>query len=248
MADILNPAFSPRSIWTLSELRDRVRGKLGLRNAAFLTDDDVSDYLNEAQVEIARTWKWFRQTLTTGTIAGQAEYNLPQPAAARCLSIEEIYHNSLPLAFARPETVAAWEWNWRFQSGLPWAWLVRGDHAYRLYPTPDATAGTAILLVYASLPPEVTATEDKFYVPHGWDTALIHYGCWQGSIKDAHGEGARRVDLFERLWLRDLKAIGDDVHDAAEPHVAAFGADNLRASTTRPGVYVPYFTNIGPPV
>lgn len=246
MPDILNPAFSPRSIWTLLELRDRVRGKLALRSTSFIGDDEATDWLNEAQVEIARIWKWFRQTILASTVAAQAEYNLPQPAAARCLSIEEMFYDDLEIQFLRPEQLSRYQGNWRTETGRPWGWMVRGDHAYRLYPIPDASTANILSIIYSALPPEVTAPEDKFYIPHGWDTALMHYACWQGSIKDAHGEGSRRVDLFERLWLRDLTMIGEDVHDAAEPHVASFGAENLRR-VTGPWPYVPAYTNIQAP-
>ena len=97
MPDILNPALSSRSVWTLQEMVDRVRSLTQLRSAIFLPSDEIISSLNDGQQQIAVKWKGFKQQIITGTVAAAAEYNLPQPADARCLQIEEIYWQNQPL-------------------------------------------------------------------------------------------------------------------------------------------------------
>lgn len=48
MPALLSPETAPRSESTLADMMDRVRGDLGLRDSSFLTDTDLTNWLNEA--------------------------------------------------------------------------------------------------------------------------------------------------------------------------------------------------------
>lgn len=244
MPDSLTPNGAPRSVWTLSEMRSRVRADLALTNANWLQNTDIDDWLNAAQWEAAVESKWLRISYVTGVTSGTAEYDLPFPASGRCIMIEAIEYDGNPLQQYKLVDFERYDARYRTLSGTPEAYTLRGNSTYRLLPTPNVTDSDIVTVVFAATPPRVSETSDKFYIPHGFDYALVDYACYRASLKDAHGEGARRVaeykDKWERMWLPKLRAAAADI---AERDVAVMGANGLRGL---PIAYphIPFYTSI----
>lgn len=248
MPALTTPSPYPRSRYTLEELIDRVRGDLSLRGSSFLTDAEIIDWLNDAQEEFARETKWFKYSLSLSTVANQAEYDFPDGASAQVLTVDWVRLDDRDLYPLRGQSMLdRGNWAWRDQQGTPTHWFLRGVAKIRLWPTPTAASANGLDLFGTGLPPVVTNNQDQFYIPNGYDPALLAYAKMMATRKDAHGEGARRVGMYEADWMALVKKGQLDVSGANEWEQVFAGEAALgQASPTTPG-YIPFFTNITAP-
>lgn len=246
MPAIASPTPSPRTTRTRAEFIARVRSDLGLTGSSLLGTDEIGDWLIEAQERFAVETHWFRAGHNMGVTDGTAEYDLPSTASYRCLMIEEVWHNDLPLYASTREKVASGSPNWRTQEGTPFCYFLRGNSSVYLYPTPGTTDADALDLYFAALPPKVTAAGDQYYLPHGFEDYLLNYACWRASVKDAHGEGARRVEMYLGLWMKDLERGKQKVQEADNQEVVSMGEEAVYGRQAGGG-FIPYFTNITAP-
>ena len=241
MPAFLSPELAPRSRGTLSELIDRVRGDLGLRDNAYVTDTDITFWLNEGQSEIAREAQWFRTATTAGTTSGTKEYELPGPSSGRCIAIEEIWLDGVQLYPIALDTLALGQPDYLDQgNGTPYFYYLRGSTGFDLHPTPGSTALANLTLVYVGEPPHISAPGDTFYVPATGQAALIDYACLRASLKDAHGEGGKRVAHYERAWERRLKQICDQASSAGDRDLVVVGEQSILADGTSGYPRVPW--------
>lgn len=247
MPAVATPTPSPRTTRTRAELITRVRYDLQLESSTFLGDDEIGDWLNEAQERFANETHWFRAGANMGTTASTAEYDLPSSASARCLMIEEVWHLDLPLTAASGARVRALSPNWRNETGTPFLYFLRGASSFYLYPTPSATDSDALDVFFAALPPHVTAAGDQYYLPHGFEDFLLNYAEWRASMRDASGEGTRRVQDLERLWRLDLERGKQKVQETDVNEVVSMGEEAITGSMVGGG-YIPYFSNISAPL
>lgn len=247
MPALTTPTPYPRSRYTLSEMIARVRGDLALSGSSFLTTDEITDWLNDGQEEFARETRWFKFSLSLSTVAGTAEYAFPDGASAQVLTIDWVRLDDRDLWPLRTQArLDRGDWDWRDQQGTPTHWFLRGMSAIRLWPTPSASSSNGLDVYGTGLPPVVTNPEDQFYIPNGYDAALIAYGKLMATQKDAHGEGARRAGIYEREWARALHQGKLSVAEANEWSQVLMGEDAFGGRG--PGwMSIPPFTSIGGP-
>jgi hypothetical protein len=209
-----------KSRLTVQTLRDRVKGDLGLRTNALLTDADIDAWALAWQTECAALTHWYRATDAVNTTADQALYDLPTDLIA----LEEVWHDDLPLQLIRLIDFQRDNPNWRLDgSGTPTHYYLRGTTAYGLYPTPDTTASDVVDLFYTAFPPALTASTDTYYIPTALEESLVDYCKLMASEKDASGEGARRVELYARRvegWRQKVMAY---VGNVAEGELTVVG-------------------------
>ena len=211
-------------------MMDRVRGDLGLRDSSLLTDTDLTNWLNEAQDFIATETLWYRTSQALGTTISQKEYALPLPTTGRCIKIEEISYDTFQLVPITLEKLLRYDPYYRTNgNSRPQWYYLRGNSGFGLHPTPNVTDVDILNVVYVGKPPRVTGTQDFFYVPHGMERGLIIYGKMLASEKDAHGEGARRVQKYEGQWVQFLQEVKRQVSNVAERVAAVMGEDGAEA-------------------
>lgn len=228
MPFLLDASTAPRSKLTLSQMQDRVRGDLGLRDSSLLTGDDLINWLNEGQDELARETDWYRISETMGTTAGTKEYALPLPTAGRCIRIEEVRYGTLQLTAVSLQQLLDLEPFYREAgNGTPYLYYVRGNSGFGLHYTPDTTSTTNLLVVLTGIPPRVTAPNETFYVPHGLERLLIVYAKMMASEKDAFGEGSRRLAQYQQQWAAGLQQAKAQVNSVAERQVTCVGEQGL---------------------
>ena len=241
---LLSPDLAPRTILTLTEMIDRVRGDLGLRGSDRITDTDVTEWLNEGQAEIARLLRWYRTSFTTGSTSGTKEYALPIPVAGRCIQIEEVIYNDEQLLPTTLEELQRIDWNYRQAgTGTPDYYYLRGNTGFGLHVTPDTTDTDNLLVIYVGLPPRVTAPLDFMYVVHGGQQALIIYAKKLASEKDKYGEGQRGVALYEAQWQAALASLKRQVDQVSERQAVVMGGNALLEGEGLSRV--PHHTTIG---
>lgn len=224
MPDLLLTATATRSLHTLAEMIDRVRGDTGMRGSNYVTDAEIIDWLWEGQSAIARETRWYREGPTALAItSGTATYQFP----ARAITIEEVWYEDTFLPYYNTADFNRYLGNWRGDSNAtPQYWTLRGTSAIQLQPPPDTTSSTILEVVFTGLPPKVTTTSETLYVPYGRDDALIIYGKLMLSAKDAAGEGAKRVAMYDQQWQMALAEIKDQVNKASEAEELVIGGHN----------------------
>ncbi len=246
MPGLTTAAPYPRSRITLSEYIDRVKGDLALRGSSFLTDAEVTAWGNEGQDIFARETRWFKFSLSLSVVSGTAEYPFPDAASAQVLSIEAVRLDDNTLYPLPQHRLDRTHYEWRDQSGTPTHWLLRGASSIRLFPTPSASSVEGLDVFGTGLPPVVANPDDQFYIPNGFDHALLAYGKMMATRKDAHGEGSRRAGLYEREWMEALDRGKQAMAEVGEWTVHSMGSDALHGPDW-PGSAVPFFTNITAP-
>ena len=201
MPVILLDDLYTRSTFTYAEANDRVLGDLGLRNNNMITSGDVGNWMNEAQTILARDSQAFYATFAIPTVSGTAEYAIPFDSGARAISIVTAEYKGVALFPYSLLTVYAENPRWRTApASTPRGYWQRSFSSIGLYPAPSSSGSADLVVIAAVVPPQVTAPDDFFYIPHGCEDALIVYAKLCASIKDAYGEGKERIPFFAAEW------------------------------------------------
>lgn len=213
--------------YTLTEFYDSVRGDVGLRATNLVTDADILRWGKEAMRAAAQETHYYRKTATIDSVINQAEYSLPTDA----INLEYVAYNQLPLELITYDELMIGEYYWRQTgSGTPLMYYRRGVTSYGLYPKPDATTVNVIELTYTALPAMPTTGSDHFNFPTANERLLLAYACWRASIKDATGEGGKRVDLYQREYMAEMLRFKQMVSDLGEGEATVMGGYSTLAA------------------
>jgi hypothetical protein len=224
-ADTIITAPTQTSRFTVATFYDQVRGNCALRGSNRVTDADILAALNEACDEIAQETHWYRTSTSITATDGVKEYNLP----TGCITVEEVWWNPLskrlfPISPAELEDLHGSTPNWRYASeGTPTHYYIQINSALGVHPTPDATTASAIFVVFTGLPPRATASGDSLYHPAGHERTVINYACWKVSLKDAAGEGSKRMDTFRAAYVEGLNKCKRQVEALFEEGMTVYG-------------------------
>lgn len=214
-----------QSTFTQAGLRDLIKGDVGLRGNNLLTDADCTSWGIRAQRRIAEATHWFRTTATIDVVSGTALYDLP----LRFISLEEVYHNNLPLLGPVPvDFLETWRPRFRQEpSGTPTAWYMRGASSLGLFPVPDTSLLAGLVVYYTAYPPD-PANDAAFYgVPTVLEEALICYCKRLAAIKDIAGEGGKRIAIYEAEWAMWERKMVNYVADVAEGEELVGGSTGM---------------------
>ena len=216
--------------FTLCELHEYTLGDIGMRGSNLISESDVSRWAKEFLRLAAQQTHWYRTSLVTGTTADTQEYDLP----AGCLAVEDIYHLDLPLeAMTHSDLMRFDPWWQTTASGTPYAYYVRGATAYGLYPKPSATDADAVTLFYTAIPAMPATPNDTLPFPTANELAIRAYCLWRASLKDASGEGARRVQVYEQEWKAELQRLKESVSDFHQRELIVVGGHRTRGGDWR---------------
>lgn len=223
--DTLITAPVQKSRYTVATFITNVRDALQLQSSNRVTDANIQNWLNEASDIIARETHWYRTSSYVSVVAATKEYDLP----TGCMTVEEAWWDPtqkrlMPMTPADLEGLAFYSPNWRYTTdAVPIYYYVNVNSALGLHPTPNTTTSNALFLVYTALPPHNSATTDYMYHPVGCEVDLTHYACWKASIRDASGEGQKRMGEFEKLWMQGLMRVKRQVEALFEEDMTVIG-------------------------
>jgi len=243
VAALLDESTAPRSIISLSDARDRVRGDLGLTDSSLLTNANLLAWLNEAQDELARHLRWYRTFDIMGTTSGTKEYALPEPVSGRCIQIEEVRYDNEQLEAITFDALLRYDYNYQQAgTGTPDYYYLRGQSGFGLHVTPGTTDPDILTVVYVGIPPRISADDESFYCPHGGERAILIYAKMMASEKDIYGEGARRAQIYAAQWEQELVRLKRQTDQGAEREGVVLGAEAMDGYPRR---RVPFRTTIG---
>jgi hypothetical protein len=179
---------------TLTVLISRVRSIVRDSSADFITDVDITQWLNEAMTDIAARQEILdaEQTGTTSTY----QITLPPSGTNEVLVIDSLVlgTDGDDVAFVDAET-----WQSFFDSGAdPDYTLGRVyNEKIELYPTPDS--GTAYTLRYSYVPAPLSAGGDVHPLPRHLERKMTDYACAYACYKmDDVGRGDRYMSMYEQ--------------------------------------------------
>lgn len=213
------------SRWTVSDFYTHVRSNCMLASSNRVSDADLLGFLNEAQDEIAQETHWYRTSGSINSVDGTKEYNFPTGA----FTIEEVWWNPLErkLISTTPrelEMMSYYAPDWRYASeGIPIYYYINANSAFGLHPTPDSSTASAIFVVYTALPPRATAGGDSLYHPAGHERTIEAYASWKASLRDASGEGGKRIEQYRAAWVEGLAKCKRQVEALAEEELTVMG-------------------------
>lgn len=217
-----------RSTFSVAQLRDRIRGDLGLRGNGLITDGDVDAWAQEAISIIGGDTAWFRTSATLNIVANQSAYDLPDDL----LSVVEVRYNNGPLLHLTERRMdggeQAWGswWDWRSQaSGTPIGFYMLGSTSINLYPPPATNITGGLVILYAATPPAPTSDTERYQVPLGNDTAIVSYCLYKAALKATPGEGSDKVQLYKREWDEALLQARSNLADVMEGSATVVGGD-----------------------
>jgi len=235
----------PQTRFTQTQLIDRCRGDLGLRTSNFLTDAEIALWATEASDFASRESKWYHVTALANSTASTKEYDLP----TGCLAVEEVNYSTdgtagthLPLQRVTLSDLYRQDPYWRRSAtGTPLFYYLRGVTSYGLHNTPGTSVTNGIQIVYTALAPVPASASDTYSIPHSAGEFILNYVKWMASMKDASGEGGRRVEAFEKLWKEGLERLKAQVNSTSEGEELVIGSDSE-------GMGIGWFDNFNPSV
>lgn len=225
--DTLITAPVQKSRYTVTTFYDRVRGDCALRGSNRVTDTDILAWLNEAQDEIAIETHWYRTSKYITQTINVKEYDLP--VSPRCITIEELWLDDtqrklVPVNINDIAGMSFYSPTWRYNStGVPVYYYLMTNSAFGLHPTPDTTTSNNLFMVYTALPAAMTTGTDYVYHPAGHEKTVLAYACWKASLKDAVGEGEKRMNIFRAAYVEGLAKCKREIEGLGQEMMTVVG-------------------------
>lgn len=164
---------------TLQEIQARVNTVIRDPSKVFVTDENVKDWVNEAQLELAARFRSFIAE-STGTVGVDGDVDLP----ADFLEVRRL-HLGTVVPFDRVEMVTDDVFNDQVDNTTTPSHSVGriapGNLAIEIYPVPGS--GVAFTLRYYQAPDDLAASGDISLLPAILHTKLVRYAQAQACIK-----------------------------------------------------------------
>lgn len=196
---------------TLGEIQDRVRSQLRDQSQQVFSDSDITRYGNDALRNIAAETNafWTTATISGGTVAGTATYNLPTDFVRM---VKVFYNDNSILPETTINTLAELTANMTTQ-GTPYCYYIQRTPPggtsqvpalLGLYYIPSA-ASVTIRFYYNYVPATLSASTSRFPVPYGYDDPIVSFICWQLKKADREPGEADRYRSEWNQWLDKMK-------------------------------------------
>lgn len=171
----------------LRELRDRVFTMLRDTSRAYVTNDDVDDWLNEGYFDLNARLQYLRAE-DTGTVSG----DLTLPLTPRVLTVLSLRLGIDDVEFVDDDVF----WSWSDDAGTPKTTLGRVfEGVIELYPAP---AAASYALRYIREPTLLDSDDDEPELPQHLQVKLIRYAQAQAFLKmDQANEFTAYLALYE---------------------------------------------------
>jgi len=172
----------------MADIISRVKRTFGDESGAQITDDDIIRWTNDAQNEIAQAQKLFESTGVQTTVAGTADYYLPDTL----IDLRAVYYDGRPLNYMSEqmfdEYIRKVNDGYETSDGEPTCYTSWGNKV-SLYPSP---AGSKQLKIhFICFPAPVTAITDSLTLPMRYHNRILEAVLAHAYELDENFEGSQ---------------------------------------------------------
>ena len=229
LTDLQNDVLSRLSETDASHAGDFLPGDNS--STLITTKDTITQYLNEAQEDLARSCYPVLDYGTVATPTGTqslALSGLTVPSGNSLWVARGVSWNGQPLQRCSRSALEVWYPTWVTDvAGTPAYWYDQGEDGIGLYPRPSSTQTTLVngLAVPARL---VNGTDTPSWLQADRTPLLVWYACWAVAAKNIQNDAlsargpvwrqeyeAGKAQLLARLWARDAQLAA--AHFGAPP-------------------------------
>jgi len=192
---------------TLSDYITQCRRLLHDANANFWSDQELTDYINQARQRVVRDTGCLRSYQTSTAYTNQESYDfssLPQGTKTMdILNINLIWGNTrIPLRYLPWTQFNAELRFWQNYSGRPIAFSMYGPQKFYIGPYPDQNY--AMELDTVILPVPLVSGSDVDSIPEPWTTPVAYYACHVAKFKEqSYGE----AEIFQTQYKQQALSV-----------------------------------------
>jgi len=186
---------------TYGQVKSSVRRIFGDEAAVQLDDNDIQQWVNDAQTAIVAKNHTLKAVSTTTSVEGQASYSFPSPLIAQVTSI--LYDGALleNLDISSAQERISTSDPQQTDSGTPTVWYEWAGE-FVLYPKPDAAK--EIKLFYTRYPTPISGSDDQLLdVPDKYFQAVVDYCLWKSYELDEDWQAAQIKEGHFRSALEE---------------------------------------------
>lgn len=181
----------------VSDVARFVKRQFGDEAGVQITDADIYDWINSAQLEICDRNRIITSQASTDVISGQADYTL---TSLNIISITSIHYKGgiLPcVEFAQAEQIINEATGGTGElASVPVLWY-EWDNKITLWPTPTEDTTDGLTVYYNQSPTDVTALTDFLSVPDRYFRAVCSYCMAQAyELDEAFSESDAQMQYF----------------------------------------------------
>ena len=192
---------------TLSQYITQCRRLLHDANGNFYTDQELTDYINDARNRLVRDTGCLRRLQTSATVTNQETYTFASlPEGTQTMDIINInlyWGNSrLPLLYRPWTDFNAQLRYWQNYTGRPIAFSMYGPHTIYLGPTPDQVYTMELDTVVEPLP--LVQLNDPDTIPDIWTQPVAYYASHTAKFKEqSYGE----AEIFKQQYVKNVQSL-----------------------------------------
>jgi hypothetical protein len=158
----------------VAEVKSRVMRTFGDESGAQVTSEDIIRWINDGQMEIARSNHLLEQKATADVILGQDSYAYPVDTLEIWALRYDNYKIRVLSMEQADEYITNFEDSKNYQQGIPqvyWAW----EDTLYLYPVPDRSITAGLTIYYSKVPQQVAGDADVPELPLKYHPRIVDY-------------------------------------------------------------------------
>lgn len=192
---------------TLAQYITQCRRLLHDANGNFYTDQELTDYINDARNRLVRDTGCLRTIQSSATVTNQETYafsSLPQGNQTMdILNINLYWGNSrVPLLYRPWTDFNAQLRYWQNYSGRPVAFSMYGTQTFYLGPVPDQVYTIELDTVIE--PTALVSATDTDTIPDIWTSPVAYYASHTAKFKEqSYGE----AEIFRQQYIKHAQNL-----------------------------------------
>jgi len=192
---------------TLAQYITQCRRLLHDANANFWSDQELTDYINDARNKLVRDTGCLRTIQTSATVTNQETYtfaSLPQGDQTMDIINLNLYWGStrIPLRYLPWTDFNAQLRYWQNYYGRPVAYSMYGPQTFYLGPVPDQVYTMELDTVIE--PTALVNATDTDTIPDIWTSPVAFYACYTAKFKEqSYGE----AEIFNQQYMKKVQSV-----------------------------------------
>ena len=192
---------------TLAQYITQCRRLLHDANANFYTDNELTDYINDARNKLVRDTGCLRTIQSIDALENQEVYDFSElPHGDRTIDILNINlywgNTRIPMRYMAWTEFNAQMRYWQNYIGRPIAFSLYGPQKFYLGPVPDQTYTMELDTVIEPTP--MTNLNDTDTIPDIWTSPVAFYACYTAKFKE---QSYAEADIFNQQYVKKVQSV-----------------------------------------